>query len=94
MCFARCGTHVSRFALNLNHSLQQKVVVVDCSSYIFEALFGGNMAGEVPRSVLRSDVKCFWGLSWEGRLFWVLYILGNGVWEPLEDVYTIERVVV
>jgi hypothetical protein len=52
------------------------------------------MAGEVPRSVLRSDVKCFWGLSWEGRLFWVLYILGNGVWEPLEDVYTIERVVV
>ena len=27
MCFVRCGTNVSWFALNLNQSLQQKVVV-------------------------------------------------------------------
>jgi hypothetical protein len=41
MCFVRCGTNVSWFALNLNHSLQQKVVVVDCSSYIFWGIIWG-----------------------------------------------------
>ena len=81
-----CGTNVCWFALNVNQGLQQRIVVV----IFIEAVFGRKMAGEVPRSVLRSDVKCLWGLGWEGnfgkRECWSLWKMSIALKDELCDV--------
>ena len=70
VCLVHCGTNVSWFALNLNQGLRQRIVVV----IFFEAVFGHGkylaVYWEVMSNVSRVLV--------EGRLFWVLYILGKG----------------
>ena len=79
-CFLVCIECESRFTAK------------NCSLVVtfIEAVFGRKMAGEVPRSVLRSDVKCLWGLGWEGhfgkRECWSLWKMSIALKDELCDL--------